>query len=130
MEDESTAGSGIIKWLAKLTRKVTSGKIVPIYYGENLPSQVADSVRAARALRALAQDQGLLRLLPALSARHFQAPAVLPQDGARAVSSSRNSAEVTPERAAPIPAPPSSPTVSALHATSPSPSVAFAPSME
>src|SRR5215831_7702077 len=49
MEDESTAGSGIIKWLAKLTRKVTSGKIVPIYYGENLPSQVADSVRAARA---------------------------------------------------------------------------------
>ena len=50
MEDDSTAGSGIIKWMAKLTRKVTSGKIVPLYYGENLPSHVADSVRDARAL--------------------------------------------------------------------------------
>ena len=50
MEDESTGGSGIINWLARLTRKVTSGKIVPMYYGENLPSRVADSVRDARAL--------------------------------------------------------------------------------
>ncbi len=50
MEDESTGGSGIINWLAKLTRKVTSGKIVPMYYGENLPPQVIDSVRDARAL--------------------------------------------------------------------------------
>ena len=39
MEEESTGGSGIINWLAKLTRKVTSGKIVPMYYGENLPPQ-------------------------------------------------------------------------------------------
>src|SRR5262249_34132299 len=31
-------------------------------------------------------DQGLLRLLPALPARHLQAPAGLSQDGARAVS--------------------------------------------
>ena len=37
-------------------------------------------------LWALAQDQGLLRLLPALPARHIQAPAVVPQDGAGAVS--------------------------------------------
>ena len=36
MEHEPTR---IINWLAKLTRKVTSGKIVPMYYGENLPSQ-------------------------------------------------------------------------------------------
>jgi hypothetical protein len=50
MEHESTDNSGIINWLAKLTRKVTSGKIVPLYYGENLPSHVADSVRDARAL--------------------------------------------------------------------------------
>jgi hypothetical protein len=50
MEDESTGGSGIINWLARLTRKVTSGKIVPMYYGENLPARVADSVRDARAL--------------------------------------------------------------------------------
>jgi hypothetical protein len=47
MEHEPTR---IINWLAKLTRKVTSGKIVPLYYGENLPSNVADSVRDARAL--------------------------------------------------------------------------------
>ena len=48
---------------------------------------VADrAVRAARHLWALAQDQGLLRLLPAVPARHLQAAAVLPQDGARAVT--------------------------------------------
>ena len=41
MEDESTGGSGIINWLARLTRKVTSGKIVPMYYGENLPPRSA-----------------------------------------------------------------------------------------
>ena len=35
MEDKSTGGLGIINWLARLTRKVTSGKIVPMYYGEN-----------------------------------------------------------------------------------------------
>ena len=50
MEDESTGGLGIINWLARLTRKVTSGKIVPMYYGENPPPAVADSVRDARAL--------------------------------------------------------------------------------
>jgi hypothetical protein len=50
MEDESTGSSGIINWLTRLTRKVTSGKIVPMYYGENLPPAVADSVRDARSL--------------------------------------------------------------------------------
>ena len=37
-------------------------------------------------LRPLAEDQGLFRLLPALPAVDLQAPAILPQDGARAVS--------------------------------------------
>ena len=50
MEDESTGSSGIINWLARLTRKMTSGKIVPMYYGENQPPAVTDSVRDARAL--------------------------------------------------------------------------------
>ena len=50
MEDESTGSSGIINWLARLTRKVTSGKIVPMYYGENPPPAVADSIRDARAV--------------------------------------------------------------------------------
>ena len=51
MENESTGGSAIVNWLARLTRKVTSGKIAPLYYGENLPpSRVADSVRDARSL--------------------------------------------------------------------------------
>ena len=50
MENESTGGSAIINWLARLTRKMTSGKIVPMYYGENPPARVADSVRDARAL--------------------------------------------------------------------------------
>ena len=44
------------------------------------------AVRAARHLRPLAQDQGLLRLLPALPARDIQAAAVVSQDGARAVT--------------------------------------------
>ena len=44
------------------------------------------AVRAARHLWALAQDQGLLRLLPALPARDIQAAAVLSQDGAGAVT--------------------------------------------
>lgn len=50
MEDESTGGSKIIHWLAKLTRKATSGKIVPMHYGEHLPLAVADSIRDARAV--------------------------------------------------------------------------------
>ena len=50
MEDESTGSSGIINWLARLTRKVTSGKIVPMYYGDNPPPAVADSIRDARAV--------------------------------------------------------------------------------
>jgi hypothetical protein len=35
MEDESTSASGMINWLAKLTRKITSGKIVSMHYGEH-----------------------------------------------------------------------------------------------
>ena len=50
MEDESTGGLGIINWLARLTRKVTSGKIVSMYYGENPPPAVADSIRDARSV--------------------------------------------------------------------------------
>jgi hypothetical protein len=50
MEDESTGSSGIINWLTRLTRKVTSGKIVPMYYGDNPPPAVADSIRDARAV--------------------------------------------------------------------------------
>ena len=50
MEDQSTGGSGIINWLGRLTRKMTSGKIVPIYYGEHLPPAVADTIRDARAV--------------------------------------------------------------------------------
>ena len=50
MENESTGGSAIVNWLARLTRKITSGKIAPLYYGENPPSRVADFVRDARSL--------------------------------------------------------------------------------
>ena len=50
MEDESTSGSAITKWMARLTRKVTSGKIAPMYYGEHLPPAVTDAVSGARAL--------------------------------------------------------------------------------
>jgi hypothetical protein len=50
MEDESTGGTGIINWLTRLTRKATSGKIVPMHYGEQLPPAVADCVRDARSL--------------------------------------------------------------------------------
>jgi hypothetical protein len=50
MEDEPAGCSGIINWITKLTRKIASGKIVPMYCGENLPLPVADSVRDARAL--------------------------------------------------------------------------------
>jgi hypothetical protein len=50
MEDESTGGSGITDWLAKLSRKATSGKIVPMHYGEHIPPAVTDSVRGARAV--------------------------------------------------------------------------------
>ena len=37
MENETATYSGIVSWIAKLTRKIVSGKIVPMYYGENLP---------------------------------------------------------------------------------------------
>ena len=50
MEDERTGGSTIINWLARLTRKITSGKIAPMYYGEHLPPAVTDSVSGARAV--------------------------------------------------------------------------------
>jgi hypothetical protein len=50
MEDESTGASLMINWLTKLTRKITSGKIVPMHYGENLSPAVADSVKNARAV--------------------------------------------------------------------------------
>ena len=43
MEDESTSGSAITKWLARLTRKATSGKIAPMYYGEHLPPALTDA---------------------------------------------------------------------------------------
>ena len=50
MEDESTGASGMINWLTKLTRKIASGKIVPMYYGDNLPPPLADCVSNARAI--------------------------------------------------------------------------------
>jgi hypothetical protein len=49
MEDESTSASLMTKWLTKLTRRITSGKIVPIHYGENLSPASADSIKSARA---------------------------------------------------------------------------------
>ena len=50
MENETATYSGIVSWIAKLTRKIVSGKIVPMYYGENLPPPIADCVRDARAI--------------------------------------------------------------------------------
>jgi len=50
MEEEPAGCSGIVSWIAKLTRKVASGKIVPMYYGENLPPPIADCVRNARGI--------------------------------------------------------------------------------
>jgi hypothetical protein len=50
MKDESDSYSGLIHWIAKLTRKIASGKIVPLYQGEDLPPPVADRVKDARAI--------------------------------------------------------------------------------
>jgi len=50
MEDESTSNSGFINWMARLSRKATSGKIVPMHYGEHLPPAVAESVKSAQAV--------------------------------------------------------------------------------
>lgn len=50
MEDESTGASRMINWLTKLTRKMASGKIVPMYYGETLPLSIAHRVRNARGI--------------------------------------------------------------------------------
>jgi hypothetical protein len=50
MGDESADGSRLISWLTKLSRKMTSGRIAPLYYGENLPPPIVDSVRNARAI--------------------------------------------------------------------------------
>lgn len=41
MEDETVSCAGIVGWITKLTRKIASGKIVPMYYGENLPPPIA-----------------------------------------------------------------------------------------
>lgn len=48
MKDET--GSGIINWIARLTRNIASGRIVPIYYGDNVPSPMADHVKDAQAI--------------------------------------------------------------------------------
>jgi hypothetical protein len=48
MEDKSTVESAIMNWITRLTRKLTSGKIVPVHYGEDIPAAVADVVRSAR----------------------------------------------------------------------------------
>ena len=48
MKDET--GSGIINWIAKLSRKIASGAIVPIHYGDNVPPPMADYVKDAQAL--------------------------------------------------------------------------------
>jgi hypothetical protein len=50
MKDESDATIGFIHWIAKLARKVASGKIVPLYQGEDLPASIADRVKNARAI--------------------------------------------------------------------------------
>ena len=47
MEHEPT---GIINWIAKLSRKIASGAIVPIHYGDNVPPAMADYVKDAQAL--------------------------------------------------------------------------------
>ena len=47
MEDERT---GIINWIAKLSRKIASGAIVPMYYGDNVPPPMADYVKDAQAI--------------------------------------------------------------------------------
>ena len=47
MEHEPT---GIINWIAKLSRNIASGRIVPIYYGDNVPPPMADYVKDAQAL--------------------------------------------------------------------------------
>jgi hypothetical protein len=47
MEHEPT---GIINWIAKLSRKIASGAIVPIHYGDNVPPPMADYVKDAQAL--------------------------------------------------------------------------------
>lgn len=47
MEHEST---GIINWLAKLSKKIASGAIVPIHYGDNVPPPMAGHVKDAQAI--------------------------------------------------------------------------------
>lgn len=48
MKDET--GSGIINWIARLTRNIASGRIVPIYYGDNVPPPMAGHVKDAQAI--------------------------------------------------------------------------------
>jgi hypothetical protein len=50
MKDESDMRIGLIHWIAKLARKVASGKIVPLYQGEDLPPSMAERVKNARAI--------------------------------------------------------------------------------
>jgi hypothetical protein len=50
MKDESAGASAMMKWITKLTRKITSGKIAPIHYGEDLPPSTVDLIRGARAV--------------------------------------------------------------------------------
>jgi hypothetical protein len=50
MEDKSTAESAIMNWITRLTRKITSGKIVPVHYAEDIPAAIADAIRSARAV--------------------------------------------------------------------------------
>jgi hypothetical protein len=50
MENESTGASAMMSWITKLTRKLTSGKIAPIHYGENLPPSTTDLIRHARSV--------------------------------------------------------------------------------
>jgi hypothetical protein len=50
MEDKSDISSGLIHWIAKLTRKIASGTIVPLHQGEHLPPSVAQRVNDAQAI--------------------------------------------------------------------------------
>ncbi len=40
----------MINWIGKLARKLASGRIVPIHYGDNVPPSMADYVKDAQAI--------------------------------------------------------------------------------
>jgi len=50
MEVESDTHSGLIHWIAQLTRKIASEKLVAMHYGETLPRPIANRIRNARAI--------------------------------------------------------------------------------